>query len=141
MIHLEALEFTRRFVQYVLRSGFYKICYFGLLAIGHILIKRERAIRLVGKTMRLPQLEGLTAYEVVCHLIGLSQRADGSLYGYPSMAMKLLHQERSFFIELKANSEDGYHGIIMPFHQPFYRIMTTTSGYPVCYIKIHPFPC
>ncbi|TAJ05808.1 hypothetical protein DMA11_22955 [Marinilabiliaceae bacterium JC017] len=51
MIHLEALEFTRRFVQHILPSGFYKIRYFGLLASVHIHTKREQAIQLVGNTM------------------------------------------------------------------------------------------
>ncbi|TAJ05803.1 hypothetical protein DMA11_22995 [Marinilabiliaceae bacterium JC017] len=71
MIHLEALEFARRFVQHILLSGFYKIRYFGLLASVHIHTKRDQAIRLIGKTTWLTQLERLATYEVVRHLTDL----------------------------------------------------------------------
>jgi len=69
-MQLEAVEFSRRFLQHILPSGFHKIRYFGLLATAHIHTKREQAISLVGKTIWLPQLEGLTAYEVLYLLTG-----------------------------------------------------------------------
>ncbi|TAJ13170.1 hypothetical protein DMA11_09720 [Marinilabiliaceae bacterium JC017] len=50
----------------------------------------------------------------------------GVLSGQPNRLLVL-------FIELKANSENNYHGSIMSYCHPFYRIMTTTSGYSTCY--------
>jgi len=70
IMQLKAIEFTRRFLQHILPSGFYKIRYFGILATTHIHTKREQAIGLVGKTILLPMLEGLSAYEVVRLLTG-----------------------------------------------------------------------
>jgi len=58
------------FLQHILPSGFYKIRYFSILATVHISTKREQAISLVGKTILLPMLEGLTAYEVIRLLTG-----------------------------------------------------------------------
>jgi len=63
-------EFTRRFLQHILPSGFYKIRYIGLLATAHIHTKREQSISLVGKAIMLPSLEGLNAYEVMRQLTG-----------------------------------------------------------------------
>jgi hypothetical protein len=64
-MELDITEFARRFLQHVLPLGFYKIRYVGILATKHIHGKREMAIVLIGKTMWLPVLEGLNAYEVV----------------------------------------------------------------------------
>jgi predicted Zn-ribbon and HTH transcriptional regulator len=69
-LSLDQTEFVRRFLQHVLPSGFYKIRYFGILATVHIHAKREQAIALIGKTMLLPILEGLSAYEVIRELTG-----------------------------------------------------------------------
>ena len=49
---------------HVLPKGFYKIRYYGILATANIKTKRQQAIALIGKTIWLPVLEGLTAYEV-----------------------------------------------------------------------------
>jgi len=67
---LDQTEFVRRFLQHILPSGFYKIRYFGILATVHIHTKREQAIALIGKTILLPVLEGLSAYEVIRELTG-----------------------------------------------------------------------
>jgi len=69
-ISLDQTEFVRRFLQHILPSGFYKIRYFGILATVHIHTKREQAIALIGKTILLPVLEGLSAYEVIRELTG-----------------------------------------------------------------------
>jgi hypothetical protein len=61
---ISCLEFTRRFMMHVLPKGFYKIRYYGILATANIKTKRQQAIALIGKTIWLPILEGLTAYEV-----------------------------------------------------------------------------
>lgn len=61
---ISCLEFTRRFMMHVLPKGFYKIRYYGILATVNIKTKRQQAIALTGKTILLPILEGLTAYEV-----------------------------------------------------------------------------
>lgn len=70
VMSLEQTEFVRRFLQHILPSGYYKIRYFGILATVHIHTKREQAIALVDKTILLPILEGLSAYEVVRQLTG-----------------------------------------------------------------------
>lgn len=63
-ITLEADEFIRRFLQHILPCGFYKIRYFGILAICNIKSKLTQSIRLIGKAVYFPVLEGLTAVEV-----------------------------------------------------------------------------
>jgi predicted Zn-ribbon and HTH transcriptional regulator len=70
IITLSCIEFIRRFMMHVLPKGFYKIRYFGILATVNIDTKREQAIALSGKTIWLPTLEGLTAYEVYRILTG-----------------------------------------------------------------------
>lgn len=67
---LSCIEFIRRFMMHVLPKGFYKIRYFGILATANINTKRQQAIALSGKTIWLPMLEGLTAYEVYRTLTG-----------------------------------------------------------------------
>jgi len=67
---MSCIEFTRRFMMHVLPKGFYKIRYYGILATANIKTKRQQAIALIGKTIWLPLLEGLTAYEVYRALRG-----------------------------------------------------------------------
>jgi hypothetical protein len=67
---LDAQEFIRRFMQHILPSGFYKVRYFGFLAICNIKTKLDACISLIGKVMFFPQLEGLTALEVWCTITG-----------------------------------------------------------------------
>lgn len=68
-MELDIVEFCRRFLQHILPSGFYKIRYFGILATAHIHTKREQAIALIGKTMWLPEFEGLSGYDVLKALL------------------------------------------------------------------------
>ena len=63
-------EFARRFLMHILPAGFYKIRYYGILASANCNTKRQQAIALLGKTIWLPQLEGLNAYEVYRTLTG-----------------------------------------------------------------------
>jgi len=69
-ITITCIEFTRRFMMHVLPKGFYKIRYYGILATANIKTKRQQAIALIGKTIWLPVLEGLTTYEVYRALRG-----------------------------------------------------------------------
>jgi len=61
---LDADEFISRFLQHVLPSGFYKIRYFGYMAVCNIKLKLQACFDLIGKAAFLPVLEGLTALEV-----------------------------------------------------------------------------
>jgi hypothetical protein len=63
-ITLEVDEFIRRFLQHVLPCGFYKIRYFGILALCNIRSKLAQCLQLIGKVNYFPILEGLTAMEV-----------------------------------------------------------------------------
>lgn len=67
---LPVTEFCRRFLQHILPHGYYKIRYFGILAAVNMPTKREQAISLIGKTMLLPQWEGLPAYEIIQSITG-----------------------------------------------------------------------
>lgn len=70
LMTLDCTEFSRRFLQHILPTGFYKIRYYGILATANCNTKRQQAITLIGKTIWLPLLEGLTAYEVYRTLSG-----------------------------------------------------------------------
>lgn len=70
LITMLCTEFSRRFLQHILPPGFYKIRYYGILATANCNTKRQQAISLIGKTIWLPVLEGLTAYEVYRALSG-----------------------------------------------------------------------
>jgi len=61
---LEATEFIRRFLQHILPCGFYKIRYFGILALCNLGSKMETCLNLIAKSSYLPVLEGLSAMEV-----------------------------------------------------------------------------
>jgi hypothetical protein len=63
-ITLETKEFVRRFMQHVLPCGFYKIRYFGILALCNIATKLETCFSLIGKRSYFSVLEGLNAMEV-----------------------------------------------------------------------------
>jgi hypothetical protein len=58
------VEFARRFMMHILPAGFCKIRYYGILATANMETKRQQAIALIGKTILIPLLEGLTASEV-----------------------------------------------------------------------------
>lgn len=70
-ITLDALEFIRRFMQHVLPNGFYKIRYFGFMAICNIKTKLAECFTLIDKTAYLPQFEGLPALDVWRSITGI----------------------------------------------------------------------
>jgi hypothetical protein len=61
---LDVNEFIRRFLQHILPSGFYKIRYFGLLALCNIQSKLQICFNLIGNNSYFSVLEGLNSYEV-----------------------------------------------------------------------------
>ena len=61
---LEAGEFIRRFMQHILPCGFYKIRYFGFMAMCNMKLKLQSCFDLIDKVVFLPVLEGLTSMEV-----------------------------------------------------------------------------
>lgn len=63
-ITLDAIEFISRFMQHVLPSGFYKIRYFGFMAMRNKQSKLFQCFKLIGKTTFFPMLEGISALEV-----------------------------------------------------------------------------
>jgi hypothetical protein len=63
-ITLDADEFVRRFLQHVFPFGFYKIRYFGILALCLMKSKLNQCLHLISKVSYFPVLEGLNAMEV-----------------------------------------------------------------------------
>jgi hypothetical protein len=66
---LDASEFIRRFLQHVLPSGFYKIRYFGFMAICNMQTKLAICYDLIGKTTFFSTLKGLNALDVMRNII------------------------------------------------------------------------
>jgi len=69
-ITLDANEFISRFLQHVLPCGFYKIRYFGFMAMRNMQSKLARCFDLTEKSAFLPVLEGMTALEVWRNITG-----------------------------------------------------------------------
>ena len=69
-IALDASEFIRRFMQHVLPCGFYKIRYFGFMAMCNVQSKFSTCLQLINKAVFLPVLEGLSALEVWRNISG-----------------------------------------------------------------------
>lgn len=63
-ISLNDNEFIRRFLQHVLPSCFYKVRYFGFMAMCNSKSKLNQCFDLIGKTSFLPVLEGLSVLQV-----------------------------------------------------------------------------
>jgi len=61
---LEVNEFVRRFLQHILPSGFYKIRYFGFLALCNMKSKLEICFNLIETKSYFSILEGLNSFEV-----------------------------------------------------------------------------
>ena len=61
---LDVNEFIRRFLQHILPSGFYKIRYFGILALCNMQSKLQTCFNLIGNNSYFSVLEGLNSYEV-----------------------------------------------------------------------------
>lgn len=70
IINLKSNEFIRRFLQHVLPKGFYKIRYYGYLALCNIKTKLQEVYKLIPKTTYLSRLEGLNALDVWRELSG-----------------------------------------------------------------------
>jgi len=70
-ITLDADEFIRRFMQHVLPCGFYKIRYFGFMAMCNMKEKLAKCFKLIDKAAFLPVLEGLTALEIWRSITGI----------------------------------------------------------------------
>ena len=69
-VTLDAQEFIRRFMQHVLPCGFYKIRYYGFLALRNIKTKLQEVFTLLSKATYLSRLEGLSALDVWRELTG-----------------------------------------------------------------------
>ncbi|HLP38810.1 IS91 family transposase [Lacibacter sp.] len=69
-ITLDADEFISRFMHHVLPCGFYKIRYYGFMAICNMKLKLQSCFELIGKVAFLPVFEGLTALEVWRNITG-----------------------------------------------------------------------
>ncbi|HNZ71925.1 MAG TPA: IS91 family transposase [Prolixibacteraceae bacterium] len=63
-IELDAKEFIRRFLQHILPKGFYKIRYFGFMAMRNAKTKLAQCFELIDKTGWLPILQGLPALDI-----------------------------------------------------------------------------
>ena len=69
-ITLDADEFIRRFLQHVLPCGFYKVRYFGIMAMCNMKSKLSVCFEIIGKTTFLPVLQVLNAMEVWRNITG-----------------------------------------------------------------------
>lgn len=69
-ITLDANEFIRRFLQHVLPKGFYKVRYFGFMAMCNSRTKLEECFALIDKASYIPVLEGLGALDVFRNITG-----------------------------------------------------------------------
>lgn len=71
VLTLDAQEFIRRFLQHILPAGFCKIRYFGFMALSTMKANLARCYDLIGKTVFLPVLEGLSGQEVFRAVTGI----------------------------------------------------------------------
>jgi hypothetical protein len=69
---LNAGEFINRFFKHVLPGGFYKVRYFGVMALCNMSKKLALCFELLEKTAWFPQLQGLTAMEVFQMVTGIN---------------------------------------------------------------------
>lgn len=69
---LDATEFIKRFFMHVLPGGFYKIRYFGIMALCNMSTKLALCFELLEKTAWFPQLQGLTAVEIFQMVTGIN---------------------------------------------------------------------
>jgi len=67
---IQAVEFIRRFLQHILPDNFYKIRYYGILASVNARSLREQCLALIGKTVFLSKLEGLSVMEAYWKITG-----------------------------------------------------------------------
>jgi hypothetical protein len=71
-ITLDASEFIRRFLQHTLPDRFYKIRYFGIMAMCNVKAKLEECFELIKDSAYLPLFEGLGAKEVFQYITGIN---------------------------------------------------------------------
>ena len=64
LLTLDAQEFIGRFLRHVLPSGFYKIRYYGLLAVANG-DKKEQCALLINKPFHVPLLQGISIKQVL----------------------------------------------------------------------------
>lgn len=69
---LQADEFIRRFLQHVLPVGFYKIRYFGFMALSNMKSKLALCFELIGKVSYFSTLQGLDALDICRNIFGLN---------------------------------------------------------------------
>jgi hypothetical protein len=72
VMSLDAGDFITRFFMHVIPCGFYKIRYFGIMALCNMSTKLALCFNLLGKTAWYPQLQGLTAAEVFRMVTGIN---------------------------------------------------------------------
>jgi hypothetical protein len=65
IMEVETNEFIRRFLQHILPANFYKIRYYGILAIVNSSTKKAQCLALLDKDVFLPIMEGLRGMELV----------------------------------------------------------------------------
>jgi len=70
ILRLDAHEFIRRYMQHILPSGFYKIRYWGFMAICNMKSKLKQCYDLIPKVTYFPVLQGLSALEVWREITG-----------------------------------------------------------------------
>lgn len=69
-IELDTSEFIKRFLQHILPKGFYKIRYFGFMAMRNTKTKLVQCFELIDKSTFLPVLQGLPALDVFRFITG-----------------------------------------------------------------------
>ena len=70
IMELPCAEFTRRFMQHVLPSGFYKIRYYGIMSSANSKTKMEDCFRLLKAPRLISFYEGLSTYEILEEILG-----------------------------------------------------------------------
>jgi len=70
IMELPCAEFTRRFMQHVLPSGFYKIRYYGIMSSANSKTKMEDCFRLLKAARFISFYEGLSTYEILEEILG-----------------------------------------------------------------------
>ena len=67
---IQAVEFIRRFMMYILPDNFYKIRYYGILAAVYTTTTRVQCLALIGKMNDLARFVGLSEVEVYRFITG-----------------------------------------------------------------------
>ena len=70
IMELPGAEFTRRFMQHILPSGFYKIRYYGIMSSANSKTKMDDCFRLLNAARFISFYEGLSTYEILEEILG-----------------------------------------------------------------------